>query len=119
MQNPATQREAEEAILKFRHSAQPVPACMHVLQHSSVVEARFHAALTIRVATLDEWSLLISQAKADLRQWLLRSVLQPSMPDPTRVVTKALIAAYATLVKRAWLELDDQQRDDLMQARTT
>lgn len=90
---------------------------MHVVQHSAVLEARFHAALTIRVATLNEWALISGQERSDLRLWLLKAVLQPAVLDSRHVVTKALIAAYATLVKRGWLEVDEQQQDAIMQVR--
>ncbi len=58
MQNPATAMAAESVLLQFRQSSRPVAACRQLLDHSSVVEARFHAACTLREALIREWAAL-------------------------------------------------------------
>jgi hypothetical protein len=57
-QDPTRASAAEQVLLQFRHSPRPLPACRHLLDHSPLVEARFHAACTLREALVREWAVL-------------------------------------------------------------
>lgn len=48
-------------LLQFRQSARPLPACRHLLEHSASLEARFHAACTLREALVREWAVLSAE----------------------------------------------------------
>ncbi len=71
-QVPATQAHAEKRLQEFQTSRDPIPACQHILQHSSMEHGRFHAALTLRQAALRDWPLLTP----DTRLGLLMFVMQ-------------------------------------------
>jgi hypothetical protein len=70
--NPELQRQAEQVLLQFRNSQRPIPACQHILQHSHSVEARFHAACTLREALIREWASLLPEEVLQLRTYLLQ-----------------------------------------------
>ena len=70
MQVPATQAQAERRLQEFQTSRDPIPACQHILQHSRMEHARFHAALTLRQAALRDWPLLSPDARAGLLAFL-------------------------------------------------
>ena len=57
-QDPSKAIAAESILLQFRQSARPLAACRHLLDHSTVAEARFHAACTVREALIREWVCL-------------------------------------------------------------
>jgi hypothetical protein len=57
-QDPSKACAAEQVLLQFRRSARPLPACRHLLDHSPHVEARFHAACTLREALVREWTAM-------------------------------------------------------------
>jgi hypothetical protein len=59
-------------LLQFRNSQRPIPACQHILQHSHNVEARFHAACTLREALIREWASLLPEEVLQLRTYLLQ-----------------------------------------------
>jgi len=99
-------------LLEFRRSPKPIPACVHILQHSRVPDAAFQAALTLREAALEGWALLGGHERTDLRQWVLQYVhgALSSQEAALRPMVATLCGAYASLIKRGWLELDDAQR---------
>ena len=71
-QVPATQAHAEQRLQEFQTSRDPIPACQHILQHSSMEHARFHAALTLRQAALRDWPLLSPDARAGLLSFIVQ-----------------------------------------------
>ena len=50
MQDPCKAAAAEQVLLQFRKSPRPLAACRQLLDCSPYVEARFHAACTLREA---------------------------------------------------------------------
>ncbi|KAG1679648.1 hypothetical protein FOA52_006165 [Chlamydomonas sp. UWO 241] len=108
-------RQAEQVLLQFRQSARPLPACRHVLDHSGCLEARFHAACTLREALIREWAVLSADEVLALRSYLLHYAVVrcASLPDPAaaggpaaNALRSTLLAALAVLVKRSWLDAD-------------
>ena len=71
VQVPASQAQAEKRLQEFQTSRDPIPACQHILQHSSMEHARFHAALTLRHAALRDWPLLSPDAQAGLLMFIM------------------------------------------------
>ena len=57
-QDPNKASTAEGVLLQFRQSPRPLPACRHLLDRSLMVEARFHAACTLKDALVREWPTL-------------------------------------------------------------
>ena len=72
VQVPATQAQAERRLQEFQTSRDPIPACQHILQHSRMEHARFHAALTLRQAALRDWPLLSPDTRAGLLTFLMQ-----------------------------------------------
>ena len=117
MQDGKQSKIAEDILLEFRRSSRPIPACFHILQNSSLVEACFQAAITLREAALEGWALLNVQEKAELRRWIMDYLVRAgaSGEQGAGAVLKTLIGAHASLVKRQWLELDLEQRNALFE----
>ena len=118
--HPAHRAASEATLLEFRRSPHALPACRHILRTSSVVEACFQAAATLRDAALRDWSALPPEERAGLRQFCLEIVLgqdarggasgacpASSMP----VVVSQLVSVLAALIKRAWLDVDETKLD--------
>ena len=63
---------AEKRLQEFQESRDPIPACQHILQHSSMEHARFHAALTLRHAALRDWPLLTPDARAGVLMFVMQ-----------------------------------------------
>ena len=58
MQDPCKAAAAEQVLLQFRKSPRPLAACRQLLDCSPYVEARFHAACTLREALVREWAAM-------------------------------------------------------------
>lgn len=69
-------KDAERYLLEFQASAEPLPACQHILEHSASDAARFQAALALKRAALREWPLLAPEHRAALRAYLLHHVFK-------------------------------------------
>ena len=61
--------------LEFRRSPHALSACRHILEHSSITEACFQAAATLRDSALRDWAALPPEQRSGLRQFYLRLVL--------------------------------------------
>ena len=123
--HPAHRAQAEATLLEFRRSPHALPACRHILQTSSVMEACFQAAATLRDAALRDYAALPPEERAGLRQFCLGVVLGQTEGDAnTRggagggcpassmpVVVSQLVSVLAVLIKRAWLDVDETKLD--------
>jgi hypothetical protein len=118
-QNPALRVQAEHTILQFKQSQQPIPACQHILEKSGSVEARFHAAATIREAVIREWSLYSAEDILGLKAYILGYVLRWSAPPQLHVVRSSLMSSLAVVIKRAWRECTPAERMQSFQVRRT
>ena len=58
IQDPCKAAAAEQVLLQFRKSPRPLAACRQLLDCSPYVEARFHAACTLREALVREWAAM-------------------------------------------------------------
>ena len=81
LQDPSKASAAESVLLQFRQSPRPLPACRHLLDCSSMVEARFHAACTLRDALVRDWTSLAEEEVSSSRNSLVRLVGPPSMKN--------------------------------------
>lgn len=109
-QHPATQAAAEQVLLQFRRSPGVLPACRHILEHSPSAEARFHAACALREAVLREWASLPAEERTALRTYVLQYVLVHAPEPQLHVVRSILQGALAVMLKRGWMEADEQGR---------
>ena len=86
---------------------------MHVLQTSSVLEAVFEAAVSLRLACLNDWRQQVkAHERVELRQWLAQYLVQHSAADltgPSLAVISTLRVAHACVLKRLWLESGAEQ----------
>ncbi len=139
MQVPATQAQAERRLHEFQTSRGSIPACQHILQHSRMEHARFHAALTLRQAALRDWPLLSPTARAGLLMFLMQHLFGCVFCCSTTercsgcqhgargshfvgrheggrsLSGKQLVATLAVLLKRGWLDMSQQQRHHFFQ----
>lgn len=116
--HPAHRAQAEATLLEFRRSPHALPACRHILRTSSVMEACFQAAATLRDAALRDYAALPPEERAGLRQFCLGVVLGQTEGDANTcpaslmpVVVSQLVSVLAVLIKRAWLDVDEQKLD--------
>lgn len=100
-------------ILEFRRSSSVVKDSVHVLQNSSVLEAVFEAAVSLRLACLNDWRQQVkAHERVELRQWLAQYLVQHSAADltgPSLAVISTLRVAHACVLKRLWLESGAEQ----------
>ena len=101
--HPAHRAAAESTLMEFRRSPHALGACRHILEQSTVTEAAFQAAATLRDAALRDWAALPPAERSGLRQFCLHLVLVKSPPPPPVVVSQ-IISTLAVLLKRAWLD---------------
>lgn len=97
-------------LLQFRRSHGVLPACRHILEHSGSADARFHAACALREGLLREWASLPAGDRAGLRSYLLQYVLVHAGEPQLQVVRSILQGTLAVLLKRGWMEVDDEGR---------
>ena len=71
---------AENLLLQFRKSSQPLPICHHLLEHSAVPYARFQALCTLRECLGREWPRMSASECASLQELLLRLLASPQAP---------------------------------------
>lgn len=105
LENPHTRNEAERALLEFRGSKAPFPACQHILAHTSVPGAAFQAVLALREAALRSWPELDAGSRRGVVQCLLEQSLARAGERPGYVRTQCAAAA-AQLVKRGHADGD-------------
>ncbi|GAX80807.1 hypothetical protein CEUSTIGMA_g8243.t1 [Chlamydomonas eustigma] len=112
-QDPLRSASAGQILLQFRQSSRPVAACRQILDHSALLEARFHAACTLRDAVVREWISMTEIEVQSLRSYLLHYCLLrcTSPEDPTSLgntsasaVRSTMMGALAVLIKRGWLD---------------
>lgn len=117
LQHPATQAQAEQVLLQFRRSPGVLPACRHILEHSASAEARFHAACALREAVLREWASLPAEERTALRTYVLQYVLHHADEPQLQVVRSILQGTLAVMLKRGWMDADEQARAAFFQVR--
>lgn len=110
LQHPATQSQAEQVLLQFRRSPGVLPACRHILEQSASAEARFHAACALREAVLREWASLPAEERTALRTYILQYVLLHAAEPQLHVVRSILEGTLAVMLKRGWMDADEQAR---------
>ncbi|KAI8465199.1 MAG: hypothetical protein J3K34DRAFT_461526 [Monoraphidium minutum] len=117
--HPATQRRAEQVLLQFRRSAAPVASssCRFILERSQSVEARFHAACTLREAVVREWASQAPDQIAQIRSYALAYAAHHAAEPALGVVRAALNGAAAVMLKRGWGEMTPEARAAFFQAR--
>lgn len=71
-QHPATHVQAEQVLLQFRQSQRPITACQFILEHSGMVDARCHAAMTLKYAAVREWASMAPGERVHLRSYILQ-----------------------------------------------
>ena len=71
---------AENLLLQFRQSSQPLAICRHLLEHSAVPYARFQALCTLRECLGREWPRMGASDCASLQDLLLRLLASPQAP---------------------------------------
>lgn len=116
-QHPATHQRAEATLLQLRQSPRPQAVCQHILAHSTMLDARFHAACTLREAVIREWALMNAEELASLQTYLLQYALHHCTEPGMQVVTAILLATLAVTLKRSWGDLAPEQRAAFFQAR--
>jgi hypothetical protein len=119
LQDPATQAQAEQVLLQFRSSPGVLPACRHILEHSTSCEARFHAACALREGLLREWASLTDAERQALRMYLLQYVLVHAAEPQLQVVRSILQGTLAVMLKRGWMELSSEGRAAFFQVMNT
>lgn len=72
VQRMATHAQGEQVLLQFRQSPRPVAACQYILEQSARVDARCHAAITLKYAAVREWASMLPQERAHLRSYVLQ-----------------------------------------------
>ena len=112
LQDPRTHVEAERALLAFRDSSATLPACLHIVQHSTLPDARFQALLALRHSALASWPHLSAQERTQLRAWALQACLGGAgvATGVEGAIQQATRALAALLLKRQWSELPEQEQ---------
>jgi hypothetical protein len=87
-----------------------LPACRHILEQSGSAEARFHAACALREGMLREWASLPVEERTGLRTYVLQYVLHHAAEPQLHVVRSILEGTLAVMLKRGWMDADDQAR---------
>lgn len=121
LQNPATHAEAERVILEFHNAADPIPACVHVLQTSHDVGAIFQAAVALRKACMNTgWAKLSQHSRLELRVWVLQFIVHHGKGGghgPMAPVLQTMLEAHAIILKLLWLDLPQEQSCAFTQVR--
>jgi hypothetical protein len=97
-------------LLQFRRSAAPAAACRFILERSASVEARFHAACTLREAAVREWASTAPADRAAQRSYALAYASHHAAEPGLAVVRAALVGAAALMLKRGWGEMAPEER---------
>jgi len=107
---------AEQVLLAFRKSSNVLPVCRFILQNTSTPAVQFHVASTIKEAIVREYGIMtptdIEAWKSFLVEYLVQ---QPSILPYAR---ETLAQALAVIVKRSWLESNQQQKEDMFRRAT-
>lgn len=118
LQNP----EAERVILEFHNAADPIPACLHVLQNSQDVGAMFQAAVALRKACIGSgWAKLAQPSRLELRVWVLQFIVHHGKGGghgPMAPVLQTIMEVHAIVVKLLWLEISQEQSCAFIQVRS-
>ena len=113
VQNPLTHAEAERVILAFHNAADPIPACLQVLQKSQSVDAIFQATVALRKACINNgWIQLDPNSKLELRIWVLQFLVHHGKGGghgPMAPVLQTMMETHAIILKLLWLELPQEQ----------
>ena len=104
-------------LLQFRRSPGVLPACRHIREQSASAEARFHAACALREAVLREWASLPAEERTALRTYVLQYVLLHAAEPQLQVVRSILEGTLAVMLKRGWMDADEQARAAFFQVR--
>jgi hypothetical protein len=78
-----------------------VDVVVSLTEHSSIVDAHFQAAVTLREGTMRDWVLLSTEERQAIRTFCLRYVLART-PEPPQYVRGQLMAVVACILKRSW-----------------
>ncbi len=106
--------QTEGLLLDFRRSPTAINTALELISsHSCSKYVKFQASLLLKNAAVEQWSLLSSGDRIDLRKKLLE-ILMNSSHD--RSVWRQLVQALAILWKRGWFDQDQgvvQAKNDL------
>lgn len=116
--DPDKQQEAEKILLQFRNSPSTFRSCQHILQYSASLEARFHAACTLREGMLREWAVLSHEELRQRQGYLLTYFLDAaeSRDSSLRVVWSTMVETLAVMLKRGWQSGNRDLLQDLERA---
>lgn len=101
----STRAAAELALNHLTARPDAIPIALYVAQHTTLTVARFHAAITLRIAAANQWTSLPSPQRhgtTSLRFCIVNDVI--SHPTWTSVERKALLRTAAFLTRRAYIE---------------
>lgn len=117
LQHHATQRAAERALQEQLYQCpSPLAVCQHVLQHSTMLEARFYAARALRESVVRKWALYSPEDLAHLKRYLLQYVMQHAAEAGMKMVTTMISATLAVMLKRSWGDWSPEARSAFFQA---
>ncbi|KAJ3156024.1 Exportin-4 [Geranomyces variabilis] len=107
---PATRREGERIITRFRSTPNILPACKYIIEHTQKDDVTFHAVMALKEAVVREYSL---HPRADIhafRDWLLQFV-STRVEQMQGFIVSTICHAVAVIFKRGCLDESPQEKE--------
>ncbi|KAJ3151890.1 Exportin-4 [Geranomyces michiganensis] len=107
---PATRKEGERIITRFRSTANILPACKYIIEHTQKDDVRFHAVMALKEAVVREYAL---HPRADIhayRDWLLEFVSK-GVDQMQGFIASTICHAVAVIFKRGCLDESPQEKE--------
>lgn len=105
--NPATHAEADAQLQGARDSVESLSVAQQVLDHSTVVDARFQSILLIRDCSARFWPSIPEESRRGLAMWLLEYGVARCHDPAERPVVQQAAVAVAVLLKRGWFDAEE------------
>ncbi|GJP30141.1 hypothetical protein CLOM_g22612 [Closterium sp. NIES-68] len=122
LQVPERRAAAEATLLELRKSPHALQACTHILDNSRNPVACFQAAATLQQVVLRDWPRIPTADHTSLHRYCVdhivgraaaREEAQGQAGGGDAFVEHKMVGVLAVLVKRAWLDVDDNYKSDL------
>lgn len=98
--------------MNFRKTKSPYAICREILEKSQNEYVLFEAAEVIRGAIIREWTFLMEEDKASLRQYLFQYITNRSVPA---FVQNRILQTIAIIVKRYSVDDGGRCRSSVLQ----
>lgn len=111
--NEQQRQEAQAQLLSLQSSAEYIPQCQHILDHSQSPYALFVAANALTKIAQQFWNNFTPPQRVELRNYVLGYLASqgPALPD---FVATALIQLVCRITKLGWFD-DTAHREQLVE----